>query len=137
MTYAPTTQTLTRPTTRFFITKRDKNHGSLHAPESTLEAVGMGNLNITLDGFPGMVIDAMLKKGLAKTKTEAIRLALFDFEKRHWVMEEDDVFGYAAAHMMKQIDSGREKTHSMTLDEMKHYIETHAKRPIHQKRRRT
>ncbi len=122
MTYAPATPSTAPSTTRFFITKRDKIHGSPEATHTAIEAIGMGNLNITLDGFPGMVIDAMVKKGLAKTKTEAIRLALFDFEKRHWVMEEDDVFGYAAAHVMKEIDSGRMKTHSMTLDELKHYI---------------
>ena len=38
----------------------------------------MGNLNITLEGYVQKVIEYMVKKGYAKSKTEAIRLALRD-----------------------------------------------------------
>ena len=50
----------------------------------------MGNLNITLEGYVQKVIEYMVKKGYAKSKTEAIRLALFEFDQEHKVTEDEE-----------------------------------------------
>lgn len=69
----------------------------------------MPNINIELEGYVANVVDKMLSAGYAKTKTEAIRLALFEFDQVH-KLTEDELYAAAAAKILKEIDSGRQKT---------------------------
>ena len=48
----------------------------------------MGNANIELSGYTGDVVDMMIRLGYAKTKTEAIRLALYQFDQEHKLTDE-------------------------------------------------
>lgn len=50
----------------------------------------------------------MLDDGYAKTKTEAIRLALFEFDQIHKLTEEE-LYAKAAQKILKDIKSGKEK----------------------------
>ena len=69
----------------------------------------MPNINIELEGYIANVVDKMLSTGYAKTKTEAIRLALFEFDQVY-KLTEDELYAVAAAKILKEIDSGRQKT---------------------------
>ena len=69
----------------------------------------MSNINIELRGYTADIIDKMLDDGYAKTKTEAIRLALFEFDQIHKLTEEE-LYAKAAQKMLKDIKSGIEKT---------------------------
>ncbi len=69
----------------------------------------MPNINIELEGYIANVVDRMLSTGYAKTKTEAIRLALFEFDQVHKLIE-DELYAAAAARILEGIDSGRQKT---------------------------
>lgn len=69
----------------------------------------MSNINIELKGYTADIIDKMLDDGYAKTKTEAIRLALFEFDQIHKLTEEE-LYAKAAQKIIKEIKSGREKT---------------------------
>ncbi len=74
----------------------------------------MPNINIELKGYVAEVIDKMLDDGYAKTKTEAIRLALFEFDQIHKLTEEE-LYAKAAQKMLSDIRSGREKTTKYVL----------------------
>lgn len=69
----------------------------------------MSNINIELKGYTAEVVEKMQKEGYAKTKTEAIRLALFEFDQVHKLTEEE-LYAKAAQKMLKDIKSGKEKT---------------------------
>ncbi len=69
----------------------------------------MSNINIELKGYTADIIDKMLDDGYAKTKTEAIRLALFEFDQIHKLTEEE-LYAKAAQRILKDIRSGKEKT---------------------------
>ena len=68
----------------------------------------MSNINIELKGYTADIIDKMLDDGYAKTKTEAIRLALFEFDQIHKLTEEE-LYAKAAQKILKDIKSGKEK----------------------------
>ena len=68
----------------------------------------MPNINIELEGYIANVVDKMLSTGYAKTKTEAIRLALFEFDQVH-KLTEDELYAAAASRILKEIESGRQK----------------------------
>ncbi|MGD0510265.1 MAG: hypothetical protein ABSA33_00330, partial [Candidatus Micrarchaeaceae archaeon] len=69
----------------------------------------MSNINIELKGYTAEVVEKMLEDGYAKTKTEAIRLALFEFDQIHKLTEEE-LYAKAADKILKDIKSGKEKT---------------------------
>jgi len=51
----------------------------------------MSNINIELGGYTEEVLKGMVAKGYVKTKTEAIRLALYEFDQRHNLTEPKDL----------------------------------------------
>ena len=69
----------------------------------------MSNINIELKGYVAEVIEKMVDDGYAKTKTEAIRLALFEFDQIH-KLTEDELYEKATQKMLSDIRSGKEKT---------------------------
>lgn len=79
----------------------------------------MGNINIELEGYTNKVVEFMIQEGYAKTKTEALRLAVFEFDQRHHVLlEEDLAFELVAEKILKNIETGKEKTKKFTLQEL-------------------
>lgn len=72
----------------------------------------MPNVNIELQGYTSEVVDSMLKRGYAKTKTEAIRLALFEFDQEH-ELTDDRLYAEAAGKILGEISKGREKTRKL------------------------
>ncbi|MFA6907291.1 MAG: hypothetical protein WC263_00510 [Candidatus Micrarchaeia archaeon] len=77
----------------------------------------MGNINIEMNDYLGDVIGAMLKRGYAKTKTEALRLAVYEFDRTH-SLTEDAVFELAAEKMLSDIKSGKEKVRKFNPHEL-------------------
>ena len=77
----------------------------------------MANANIELTGYIGEVVDNMIKLGYAKTKTEAIRLALYQFDQTHRLTEEQ-VFGSLAGRIIEDVKSGRMNTRKFKLSEL-------------------
>ncbi|HLC47637.1 MAG TPA: hypothetical protein VJI13_01060 [Candidatus Norongarragalinales archaeon] len=70
----------------------------------------MGNLNIDLEGYPGRVVEFMIKNGFVKTKTEALRLALFEFDQMHSVVpDEDTAYALVAQKLLEDVESGKVK----------------------------
>ena len=74
----------------------------------------MSNINIELKGYTKEVIDRMVEENYVKTKTEAIRLALFEFDQMHGLTD-DELYGAAAEKVLKDIKSGKEKVHAFKL----------------------
>ncbi|MDE1823256.1 MAG: hypothetical protein KGH50_02935 [Candidatus Micrarchaeota archaeon] len=56
------------------------------------------------------MIDRMVEENYAKTKTEAVRLALFEFDQMHGLTD-DELYAVAANKMLKEIAKGKEKIH--------------------------
>ena len=77
----------------------------------------MGNANIELSGYTGDVVESMIRLGYAKTKTEAIRLALYQFDQMHGLTDEE-VFGNLAGKILKGVGSGKMKTRKFRLSEL-------------------
>ena len=67
----------------------------------------MTNINIELRGYTADIIERMVEDGYVKTKTEAIRLALFEFDQMH-KLTDDELYAKAAQKMLKEIASGKE-----------------------------
>jgi len=77
----------------------------------------MANANIELTGYTGNVVDRMISRGYAKTKTEAIRLAIYQFDQAHGLTE-DEVFDKVTGKVLAQIDSGKMKMRKFNLSEL-------------------
>ena len=77
----------------------------------------MGNANIELSGYTGDVVDAMIRLGYAKTKTEATRLALYQFDQMHKLSEEQ-VFQGLTGKILEGVNSGKVKTRKFKLSEL-------------------
>lgn len=77
----------------------------------------MSNANIALSGYTGDVVNSMIRLGYAKTKTEAIRLALYQFDQTHKLTDEE-IFGNLAEKILKNVDSGKMKTRKFKLNEL-------------------
>lgn len=77
----------------------------------------MGNINIEMNGYLNDVISAMLKRGYAKTKTEALRLTVYEFDRSH-ALTDDALFEQAAGKMLVDIKSGKEKVRKFSLHEL-------------------
>ncbi len=79
----------------------------------------MGNLNIELEGYTARVVDLMIKTGFVKTKTEALRLALFEFDQTHkLVPDEETAFSLTVERILSDVDAGKEKTKRFSLSEL-------------------
>ena len=78
------------------------------------KGIRMSNINIELKRYTKEVIDRMVEENFVKTKTEAIRLALFEFDQMHGLTD-DELYGAAAEKVLKGIKSGKEKVHAFTL----------------------
>lgn len=74
----------------------------------------MANINIEVKGYVEKVIDRMVEENYAKTKTEAVRLALFEFDQMHGLTD-DELYAVAAEKMIKDIGRGKEKVHKFVL----------------------
>lgn len=74
----------------------------------------MTNINIELKGYTADIVEKMLEDGYVKTKTEAIRLALFEFDQVH-KLTDDELYAKAAQKMLKDIKSGKEKTRAYRI----------------------
>lgn len=71
----------------------------------------MGSLNVDLEGYAAHVAEFMIRRGFVKTKSEALRLALYEFGQRHHVVpDEDTSFALLAEKILRDVDSGREET---------------------------
>ncbi len=77
----------------------------------------MGNANIALTGYTGDVVDMMIRLGYAKTKTEAIRLALYQFDQEHKLTEEQ-AFAGLTDKILEGVDSGKIKTKKFNTREL-------------------
>ena len=77
----------------------------------------MANANIELSGYTGTVVERMLSLGYAKTKTEAIRLALYQFDQSHKLTEEQ-AYDELTGKILKEVESGRIKTRKFSLKEL-------------------
>ncbi|KKT91301.1 MAG: hypothetical protein UW92_C0014G0001 [Candidatus Jorgensenbacteria bacterium GW2011_GWA2_45_13] len=77
----------------------------------------MPNANIELTGYTGDVVDMMIRLGYAKTKTEAIRLALYQFDQEHKLTEEQ-AFAGLTGKILGGVDSGKVKTRKFKLSEL-------------------
>lgn len=77
----------------------------------------MANANIELSGYTGEVVEAMLKLGYAKTKTEAIRLALYQFDQTHKLTEEE-IFADLTGKILEGVASGKVKTRKFSTHEL-------------------
>ncbi len=71
-------------------------------------------MNVVVKGATKQILDEMLKKGYASTNSEAIRLALFWFDKSQLAQDERAAKKIEKIH--KRIKEGKEKT--ISLDEM-------------------
>ncbi len=79
----------------------------------------MVNLNIDLGKYYGKVTSFMIKKGYAKTRTEALRLALFEFNQKHKVVpDEDTAFELVAENILNEVESGKQKTKKFDLNKL-------------------
>ncbi len=74
----------------------------------------MSNINIELKGYVDKVLNKMVEENYAKTKSEAIRLALFEFDQLHGLTE-DELYSVAAEKMVKRIETGKEKIHRFSM----------------------
>ena len=77
----------------------------------------MPNANIELSGYTGDVVDAMIKLGYAKTKTEAIRLALYNFDQEHKLTDEQ-VFEALTGKILEGVASGKVKIRKFSKHEL-------------------
>jgi hypothetical protein len=77
----------------------------------------MPNANIELTGYAGGVVDAMIRLGYAKTKTEAIRLALYQFDQDHG-LEDEMAFENLAGKVLDGVETGKIKTRKFKPSEL-------------------
>ena len=77
----------------------------------------MVNANIELSGYTGDVVDMMIRLGYAKTKTEAIRLALYQFDQEHKLTDEQ-VYEDLTGKILEGVASGKVKTRKFKPSEL-------------------
>ena len=79
----------------------------------------MGNLNVDLEGYAAHVAEFMIRRGYVKTKSEALRLALYEFGQRHQIVpDEDAAYALLVEKILRDVDSGKEKIKPFTLREL-------------------
>lgn len=72
------------------------------------------NITLKLEGFPEEVIEEMLNKKIATNKTEAIRVAIMDYNEHHHLKplgysEEDRMAIKKMRQIDKEIEEGKRK----------------------------
>ncbi len=77
----------------------------------------MVNVNIELSGFTEGVVDNMIKRGYAKTKTEAVRLALYQFAQTQNISEEE-IFTKLTDKTLDGVQSEKIKTRKFQPSEL-------------------
>jgi hypothetical protein len=77
----------------------------------------MTNANIELSGYTRDVVENMIRLGYAKTKTEAIRLALYQFDQMHKLTEEE-VFDALTGKILENVSSKKMKTRKFDIGEL-------------------
>lgn len=77
----------------------------------------MVNANIELSGYVGNVVESMIRLGYAKTKTEAIRLALFQFDQTHRLTD-DEVYHNLTGKILGEVAAGKMKTRKFSASEL-------------------
>ena len=72
------------------------------------------NVNVKFSGAVEKIIDEAISKGYASTKTEVLRLGLFELNNRYKLLEEmEDAEDIARADaIMERVVSGKEKLYS-------------------------
>lgn len=76
--------------------------------------VFVSNINIELKGYVEKVLNRMVEENYAKTKSEAVRLALFEFDQLHGLTD-DELYSVAVEKIIKNIETGKEKIHKFNL----------------------
>jgi Arc/MetJ-type ribon-helix-helix transcriptional regulator len=81
-----------------------------------LEAVFVGFVNVGFEGVTEEILDASVKRGFAKTKAEALRLALLALNEKYGLLEleEDAEDALDAVRIDAEIASGKQKWLSAT-----------------------
>jgi hypothetical protein len=77
----------------------------------------MANANIELSGYTGDVVNMMIRLGYAKTKTEATRLALYQFDQEHKITDEQ-AYEKLTDKILNDIETGKMKTRKFSLKEL-------------------
>jgi len=79
------------------------------------------NMNITFVGIPERIIAGAIHTGLAKTKTDAIRLGLIELDHRYKLLEqlEDEEDIADSKRIEAEVKSGKQRTYSATEFEKK------------------
>lgn len=63
------------------------------------------NITLKLEGYPEDVINQMISNGIATNKTEAIRLAIMDYNEHHKIKRfSEEELDELAVKKMQQID---------------------------------
>ena len=79
----------------------------------------MSNINICLEGYPEAVVKSMIAAGYAKTKTEALRLALFEFDRSNRVVPgEETAYSIVANKILDDVKTGKVKTKPFSIKEL-------------------
>jgi len=73
------------------------------------------NMNVKLLGIPEQIMACAIKSGLAKTKTDALRLGLLELENKYNLLEryEDEQDVVDAKKILADMKSGKEKVYSL------------------------
>jgi len=79
----------------------------------------MSNVNINFSGYAAQVLEYMLRAGYAKTKTEALRLALFEFDQRHKIVPKEEIaYALVAKKILEDVETGKEKVKKFSFKEL-------------------
>ncbi len=72
------------------------------------------NVNVRFSGIVERILDLAVKKGLASTKTDALRLGVFELNNRYKLLQElEDAEDAARADaVMERVSAGKEKLYS-------------------------
>lgn len=76
----------------------------------------MGNINLTLEGYSNRVVESMVSAGYAKTKSEALRLALYEFDRSHQLVS-DGLELVARKIKVEQTEMKKKGLNYLPLDE--------------------
>jgi len=60
------------------------------------------NINIKLEGILSRIVENAVRKGLVKTKAEAVRLSVLELGKEYGLIEEPDVSEKTARELRKR-----------------------------------
>ena len=77
----------------------------------------MVNANIELSGYVQEVVESMIRLGYAKTKTEAIRLAVYQFDQTNKLTEEE-AYERLSGKIIADVNSKKMKTRKFDLREL-------------------